>query len=104
MDDTDDLDPEAEFEAWRLRELSRLTRDKEAALLRREEQEEIERRRALPEAQRLREDEEHARKIKEEKDANRGERGFMDKFYHKGAFYQVCSDDTTLPLEVLIYL
>jgi hypothetical protein len=90
VDDTDDLDPEAEFEAWRLRELSRLTRDKEAALLRREEQEEIERRRALPEAQRLREDEEHARKTREEKDANRGERGFMEKFYHKGAFYQVC--------------
>ena len=67
-----------------------MTRDKEAALLRREEQEEIERRRALPEAQRLREDEEHARKTREEKEANRGERAFMEKFYHKGAFYQVC--------------
>lgn len=89
VDDTDDLDPEAEFEAWRLRELSRLTRDKEAALQRREEEEEIERRRALPEAQRLREDEEHARKTREEKEANRGERAFMEKFYHKGAFYQV---------------
>lgn len=89
VDDTDDLDPEAEFEAWRLRELSRLTRDKEAALQREEEKEEIERRRALPEAQRLREDEEHARKTREEKDANRGERAFLEKFYHKGAFYQV---------------
>lgn len=89
VDDTDDLDPEAEFEAWRLRELSRLTRDKEAALQREEEKEEIERRRALPEAQRLREDEEYARKTREEKDANRGDRAFLEKFYHKGAFYQV---------------
>ncbi|KAJ9111653.1 hypothetical protein QFC19_001010 [Naganishia cerealis] len=88
VDDTDDIDPEAEFEAWRLRELSRLTRDKEAALQREEEKEEIERRRALPEAQRLREDEEYARRTREAKEANRGERVFMEKFYHKGAFYQ----------------
>lgn len=89
MDDTDDIDPEAEFEAWRLRELSRLTRDKEAALEREAERDEIERRRALPEAQRLREDEEYARKTREAKEANRGDGVFMEKFYHKGAFYQV---------------
>lgn len=96
VDDTDDLDPEAEFEAWRLRELSRLTRDKEAALQREEEKEEIERRRAMPEAQRLREDEEHARKTREEKDANRGDRAFLEKFYHKGAFYQVRVSDVSV--------
>ncbi|KAJ9099800.1 hypothetical protein QFC21_003799 [Naganishia friedmannii] len=88
VDDTDDIDPEAEFEAWRLRELSRLTRDKEAALEREAEKDEIERRRAMPEAQRLREDEEYARKTREAKEANRGDGAFMDKFYHKGAFYQ----------------
>ncbi|KAJ9118146.1 hypothetical protein QFC22_004049 [Naganishia vaughanmartiniae] len=88
VDDTDDIDPEAEFEAWRLRELSRLTRDKEAALEREAEKDEIERRRAMPEAQRLREDEEYARKTREAKEANRGEGAFMEKFYHKGAFYQ----------------
>lgn len=30
VDDTDGLDPEAEFEAWKLRELMRIKRDKEA--------------------------------------------------------------------------
>lgn len=30
VDDTDGLDPEAEFEAWKLRELMRLKRDREA--------------------------------------------------------------------------
>lgn len=30
VDDTDGLDPEGEFEAWKLRELTRLKRDREA--------------------------------------------------------------------------
>lgn len=92
IDDTDDLDPGAEFDAWRLRELSRLARDKEAAQIREDEREEIERRRALPEAQRLREDEEYARAQREEAREERGERGFMEKFWHKGAFHQVRRD------------
>jgi hypothetical protein len=32
VDDTDGLDPEAEFEAWKLRELKRLRRDREALI------------------------------------------------------------------------
>lgn len=97
VDDTDDLDPTAEFDAWRLRELSRLARDKELSLLKESERAEIERRRALPEAQRLREDEEYARKTREIKMQEREERGFMDKFYHKGAFHQ---DDEILKRRV----
>jgi microfibrillar-associated protein 1 len=97
VDDTDDLDPSAEFDAWRLRELSRLARDKESRLLKESERAEIERRRALPEAQRLREDEEYARKTREIKMQEREERGFMDKFYHKGAFHQ---DDEILKRRV----
>lgn len=86
VDDTDGLDPQAEFDDWRLRELARLARDKEAALAREEERLEIERRRAMPEEQRLREDEEHARRTREEKP--RESRGFLQKYYHKGAFHQ----------------
>lgn len=97
VDDTDDLDPAAEFDAWRLRELSRLARDKEASLVKESERAEIERRRALPEAQRLREDEEYARRTRELKMEEREERGFMDKFYHKGAFHQ---DDEILKRRV----
>ena len=88
IDDTDDLDPTSEFDAWRLRELSRLARDKELSLIKESERAEIERRRALPEAQRLREDEEYARKTREVKALEKEERGFLDRFHHRGAFHQ----------------
>jgi hypothetical protein len=88
IDDTDDLDPTAEFDLWRLRELTRLSRDKERSLAEETERLERERRAALPESQRLREDEEYARKTREMKEAGRSERTFGEKFYHKGAFHQ----------------
>ena len=87
LDDTDGLDAEAEFAAWRMRELQRIQRVQDAELARRKEREEIERRRALPEEQRLQEDLEHARRTRAEK--TRGQQGFMQKYYHKGAFFQV---------------
>ncbi|KZP00965.1 hypothetical protein CALVIDRAFT_533287 [Calocera viscosa TUFC12733] len=86
VDDTDGVDPEGEFEAWRLRELSRIKRDKEEQLEREREREEVERRRALPEEQRLREDLEHAKKLREEKP--KGQQKFLQKYWHKGAFHQ----------------
>ncbi|KAH9005918.1 splicing factor, Prp19-binding domain-containing protein [Lactarius hatsudake] len=49
VDDTDGLDPLGDFDAWRLRELARIKRDKEAEIAREQEREEIERRRSLPE-------------------------------------------------------
>lgn len=92
VDDTDGLDPEGEFEAWRLRELARIKRDKEAALARELEREEIERRRALPEEQRLKEDLERAEKLRAEKP--KGAQKFLQKYWHKGAFHQVRSART----------
>ncbi|KAI0321005.1 splicing factor, Prp19-binding domain-containing protein [Amylostereum chailletii] len=86
VDDTDGLDPEGEFEAWRLRELARIKRDKEAEVARDLEREEIERRRALPEEQRLKEDLERANKLREEKP--KGQQVFLQKYWHKGAFHQ----------------
>lgn len=52
---------------------------------REKEEEELERRRALPEDVRLKEDLERA---KESKNKERGQHTFMQKYYHKGAFYQ----------------
>ncbi|KAF8272349.1 splicing factor, Prp19-binding domain-containing protein [Lactarius quietus] len=86
VDDTDGLDPLAEFDAWRLRELARIKRDKEAEIAREEEREEVERRRALPEEQRMREDLERAKKLREEKP--KGKQVFLQKYWHKGAFHQ----------------
>ncbi|OCF32520.1 hypothetical protein I316_05700 [Kwoniella heveanensis BCC8398] len=85
VDDTDGLDPTAEFDAWRARELARLLRDKQAQAARDAEKEEIERRRAMPEEQRLQEDLEHAAKTRARE---KGEMGFLQKYYHKGAFHQ----------------
>jgi microfibrillar-associated protein 1 len=86
IEDTDGLDPDGEFEAWRLRELSRIKRDKEEAAAREREREEIERRRALPEAQRLKEDLEHAKASRDAKP--KGQQKFLQKYWHKGAFHQ----------------
>jgi len=87
VDDTDGLDPATEFEAWRLRELGRIKKEKEDELQREKEREEIERRRALPEEQRLKEDLERAQKLREEKP--KGQQKFLQKYWHKGAFHQV---------------
>jgi microfibrillar-associated protein 1 len=86
VDDTDGVDPSGEFDAWRLRELARIKRDKEAEIARELEREEVERRRALPEEQRLKEDLEHAKKSREEKP--KGKQMFLQKYWHKGAFHQ----------------
>ena len=81
------MDPAGEFEAWRLRELGRIKKEKEEELKREEEREEVERRRALPEEQRLKEDLERANKLREEKP--KGQQKFLQKYWHKGAFHQV---------------
>jgi len=88
IDDTDDLDPEAEKAAWKLRELHRLKRDREALIARELEREEIEQRRNMDESERLKEDYALKRQIEEEREKSRGKMEFMQKYYHKGAFYQ----------------
>lgn len=87
VDTTDGLDPEAEEAAWRVRELKRLKRARTAIEEREAELEEVERRRNLTEEERQAEDNEFLAKQKEEKDA-KGKMGYMQKYYHKGAFYQ----------------
>lgn len=89
VDDTDGLDPTAEFEAWRLRELGRIKTEREAELQREKEREEVERRRAMPAEQRMKEDLERAQKLRDEKP--KGQQKFLQKYWHKGAFHQVMS-------------
>ncbi|KAJ5121407.1 uncharacterized protein N7515_009368 [Penicillium bovifimosum] len=88
IDDTDGLDPEAEKAAWTLRELKRVQRAREAIEASEKEREEIERRRNLTEEEREKEDREFIAKQKEERDAMRGETGFMQRYFHKGAFFR----------------
>jgi microfibrillar-associated protein 1 len=87
VDDTDDLDPEAELAAWKLRELKRIKRDREAIEEGEREREEIERRKNLTEEERKAEDDEYIAKQKEEKDG-KGKMSYMQRYYHKGAFFQ----------------
>jgi len=88
LDDTDDLDPAAERAAWKLRELVRVKREREELEKIEKEREEIERRRAMDPELRKKEDMEYVKRQHEEKMENRGKMGFMQKYYHKGAFYQ----------------
>ena len=88
VDDTDGLDPEAEHAAWRLRELQRLKRDREALVEHEKEIEELERRRNLTAEEREKEDKEYISKQKEEHEDGRGQAGFLSRYHHKGAFFQ----------------
>ncbi|KAI9816873.1 MAG: hypothetical protein M1827_001518 [Pycnora praestabilis] len=87
VDDTDGLDPEAERAAWKLRELRRVKRDREKIEQAEKEREEIERRRNLGEAEREAEDRDFIARQKEENEG-KGKMGYMQKYYHKGAFFQ----------------
>ncbi|KGO63652.1 Micro-fibrillar-associated protein 1, C-terminal [Penicillium italicum] len=88
IDDTDGLDPEAERAAWTLRELKRVQRSREAIEASEKEREEIERRRNLTAEEREREDSEFIAQQKEDRDATRGQTGFMQRYFHKGAFFR----------------
>ncbi|ELR05615.1 hypothetical protein GMDG_01805 [Pseudogymnoascus destructans 20631-21] len=87
IDDTDGLDPEAEHAAWKLRELMRIKRERVAIEEREKELEEVERRRNLSAEERKAEDDAHIAKQVEEREG-KGKMGFMQKYYHKGAFFQ----------------
>ena len=78
VDDTDNLNPEEEEEAWKLRELERILRNKKTKEMRIKQEQEIERRRNMTDAQ-----------VEEENNSNVNEKqkyNFLQKYYHKGAF------------------
>ncbi|PVI00888.1 hypothetical protein DM02DRAFT_372355 [Periconia macrospinosa] len=87
IDDTDGVDPAAEYAAWKLRELKRIRRERLAIEEAEAEHAEIERRRNLTDAEREAEDREYLEKQKEER-GDRSDMAFMQKYFHKGAFFQ----------------
>lgn len=87
VDTTDGLDPEAEETAWRVRELKRLKRARADIEERERELAEVERRRNLTAEERAAEDEAHLAKQREEKEG-KGKMSYMQKYHHKGAFFQ----------------
>lgn len=87
IDTEDNVDPEAEYASWKLRELKRLKRDRDELISREKEREEIERRRNMTAEEREAEDAEKLSKQKEERES-RGKMAYMQKYHHKGAFYR----------------
>jgi len=87
VDDTDDVDPEAEYAAWKLRELKRIKRERDALIAAEKEREEVERRRNLSKEEREAEDREFLEAQSKEKEG-RGEAGYLKRYFHKGAFFQ----------------
>ncbi|DBA02953.1 TPA: hypothetical protein N0F65_005980 [Lagenidium giganteum] len=83
-DDTDGVDPDAEYRAWELREMRRIKRDNDKREKLRREQEETFRRRNLTDEERRLEDEQLQKTQPKEKTKLK----FLQRYHHKGAFYQ----------------
>lgn len=86
VDTTDDADPEAERAGWKLRELQRVRRDRLAIEEKEQEREEIERRRNMTAEEREEEDKKFIDAQKEEREG-KGQMGYLQKYFHKGAFF-----------------
>ena len=82
---TDDENDEMEYEAWKVRELKRLKRDKEEKEQFMREQAELERFRHLTEEEKRLEMRMNPKQITNK--AAKGKYKFLQKYYHRGAFY-----------------
>lgn len=88
---TDDENDEVEYEAWKLRELKRIKRDREEKEQLEREQTEIERLRNLTEEERRQEARLNPKEVTNK--AAKGKYKFLQKYYHRGAFFLDKDDD-----------
>lgn len=99
IDDRDGLDPEEEHAAWKLRELKRVRRDRMALVEKEREREEVERRRNMTAEEREAEDAAFIAAQREEQEG-RGKMAHLQKYVHKGAFFQTDDRDEEMDEDV----
>uniref|UniRef100_A0A7N0TEY9 Micro-fibrillar-associated protein 1 C-terminal domain-containing protein n=1 Tax=Kalanchoe fedtschenkoi TaxID=63787 RepID=A0A7N0TEY9_KALFE len=89
VDTDDELNEAEEYEAWKVREIGRIKRDRDAKEAMLKEREEIEKVRNMTEEERK----EWERKNPKSAPPPKQKWRFMQKYYHKGAFFQTDPDD-----------
>jgi len=82
---TDDDNDEEEYEAWKVRELKRMKRDREERETIEKERSEIDRLRNLTEEERKMESKTNPKEVTNK--ATKGKYKFLQKYYHRGAFF-----------------
>nr|CAG4648740.1 EOG090X08WT [Polyphemus pediculus] len=97
---TDGEDEETEYESWKLRELRRIKRDREEREAEEKERQEIERLRNMTEEERRAELKNNPKVVTNK--APKGKYKFLQKYFHRGAFYldqedQVYQRDFAVP-------
>ncbi|XP_062194608.1 uncharacterized protein LOC133897799 [Phragmites australis] len=89
VDTDDELNEAEEYESWKNREIARIKRDREERDARLKEKEEIERVRNMTDEERREWERKNPKPLHQTKQKWK----FMQKYYHKGAFFQEGADD-----------
>eukprot|EP00245_Coleochaete_scutata_P006442 TRINITY_DN20883_c0_g1_i1.p1 TRINITY_DN20883_c0_g1~~TRINITY_DN20883_c0_g1_i1.p1 ORF type:complete len:433 (+),score=140.62 TRINITY_DN20883_c0_g1_i1:138-1436(+) len=89
VDTDDEINEAEEYEAWKAREIARIRRDREERDASAKEKEEIEKLRNMTEEERR----DWERRNPKTSHQNKKKWKFMQKYYHKGAFFQENADD-----------
>jgi len=86
LDDDDEKNEAEEYELWKIRELKRIKRDREERLARQKELEWIEKRRGMTDKEREEDDKRLDASTSKREEAKQFT--FMQKYYHRGGFFQ----------------